>query len=125
MRNYLWRSGAAVALAMLAPAAQAHHSGAMFDQVHTTTLVGTVKQFQWTNPHCYIQLVVKNAQGQDEEWSLEMTAPIHLQRLGWVRTSLKAGDHITVKIHPMRDGSKGGNVLEAIGADGKPIGKPA
>jgi hypothetical protein len=54
-----------------------------------------------------------------------MTAPMHLQRLGWLKSSLKPGDKITVKIHPMRDGSKGGNVLEAIAANGKPIGKPA
>lgn len=125
MGNHVWRYAVAAPLLMLAPGAEAHHSGAMFDQVHTTTLVGTVKQFQWANPHCYIQLMVKNAQGQEEEWSLEMTAPIHLQRLGWVRTSLKPGDHITVKIHPLRDGGKGGNVLEAIGADGKPIGRKA
>jgi hypothetical protein len=115
------------ALALLAGAAPAaaHHSSAMFDQQKTTTLSGTVKNFFWTNPHCYIQLMVKNAQGQDEEWSLEMTAPMHLQRLGWKRSSLKPGERLTVKIHPMRDGSKGGNVLEAIGANGKPVGKAA
>jgi hypothetical protein len=84
-----------------------------------------VRQFFWTNPHCFIQLMVKNAAGQDEEWSLEMTAPMHLQRLGWIKSSLRPGDKITVKIHPMRDGTKGGNVLEAIAANGKPIGKPA
>jgi len=117
----------ALAAALLAcgASAEAHHSTAMFDMLHTTTLVGTVRQFQWENPHCYIQLVVRNARGQDEEWSLEMTAPMHLQRLGWKRTSLKPGDRITVTIHPMRDGSRGGNVLTATGADGKPIGGPA
>jgi hypothetical protein len=114
----------ALALAGSAPA-DAHHSSAMFDGQKTTTLVGTVRQFQWANPHCFIQLIVRNAQGRDEEWSLEMTAPIHLQRLGWIRTSLRPGDHITVKIHPLRDGGHGGNVVEAIGADGKPIGRPA
>jgi hypothetical protein len=118
---------AALAGALLAcgTSAVAHHSSAMFDQAHTTTLVGTVRQFQWENPHCYIQLVVREGQGRDEEWSLEMTAPMHLQRLGWKRTSLKPGDRITVTIHPMRDGSRGGNVLTAIGADGKPIGRTA
>jgi hypothetical protein len=116
---------AALALAAGTAPASAHHSSAMFDQQKTTTLQGTVRQFFWTNPHCYIQLMVKNAAGQDEEWSLEMTAPMHLQRLGWLKSSLKPGDKITVKIHPMRDGSKGGNVLEAIAANGKPIGKPA
>ena len=115
----------ALALAAGAAPASAHHSSAMFDQQKTVALSGTVKNFFWTNPHCYIQLVVKNAAGQDEEWSLEMTAPMHLQRLGWLKSSLKPGDRITVKIHPMRDGSKGGNVLEATGANGKLIGKTA
>lgn len=116
---------AALALAAGAAPADAHHSSAMFDQQKTVALSGTVKNFFWTNPHCYIQLMVKNAAGQDEEWSLEMTAPMHLQRLGWLKSSLKPGDKITVKIHPMRDGTKGGNVLEATGANGKPIGRTA
>jgi hypothetical protein len=116
---------AALAMAALAAPATAHHSSAMFDQQATKTLAGTVKQFFWTNPHCYIQLMVRNEQGVEEEWSLEMTAPLHLQRLGWTKSSLKPGDKVTVKIHPLRDGGKGGNVLEAIAADGKPIGKPA
>jgi hypothetical protein len=116
---------AALALAAAAAPASAHHSSAMFDQQKTVALSGTVKNFFWTNPHCYIQLMVKNAAGQDEEWSLEMTAPMHLQRLGWLKSSLKPGDKITVKIHPMRDGTKGGNVLEATGANGKPIGRTA
>lgn len=116
---------AALALGAVVAPAQAHHSSAMFDQQTTRTLAGTVKQFLWTNPHCYIQLMVKNEQGVEEEWSLEMTAPLHLQRLGWTKSSLKPGEKVTVKIHPLRDGGKGGNVLEATSAEGKPIGKPA
>jgi hypothetical protein len=116
---------AVLALSALAASATAHHSSAMFDQQATRTLQGTVKQFLWTNPHSYIQLLVRNDQGVEEEWSLEMTAPLHLQRLGWTKSSLKPGDKVTVKIHPLRDGGKGGNVLEAIGPDGKPIGKSA
>lgn len=113
------------ALLMAATGAQAHHSSAMFDPTKTVTLSGTVREFQWVNPHCYIQLVVKNPKGVDVEWSLEMTAPIHLQRLGWKRTSLKPGDRITVTIRPLRDGSPGGNVMQAIGPDGKPVGNKA
>jgi len=105
--------------------ASAHHSGAMFDPVKAETLTGTVRQFQWVNPHCFIQLVVKNAEGQDEEWSLEMTAPVHLQRLGWRKSSLKPGDRITVTIHPLRNGDKGGNVTSVVGPDGKPVGGKA
>jgi hypothetical protein len=116
---------ASLALSAIAGPVAAHHSSAMFDQTKTVVLNGTVKQFLWTNPHCYIQLLVKNGQGAVEEWSLEMTAPLHLQRLGWNKSSLKPGEKVTVKIHPLRDGGKGGNVEEAADANGKPIGQPA
>jgi hypothetical protein len=115
----------ALALALCLPAvpAQAHHSMAMFDQSKTVTLRGTVKQFQWTNPHCYIQLVVKDAAGKDVEWSLEMGAPMYLYAKGWRPSSLKAGSAITVAINPLRNGEPGGIVLTANSADGKQIGK--
>jgi hypothetical protein len=119
-----WTIGIAGAL-LFAGSADAHHSGAMFDQMVTKTLVGTIREFQWTNPHCFIQLVVKDERGRDVEWSLEMTAPIHLMRLGWRRTSLKPGERITVTIHPLRNGEKGGNVVQALRANGKPIGAAA
>lgn len=118
-------TAALLALALVPGGAQAHHSGAMFDSAKTLSLSGTVRQFQWTNPHCFIQLVVKNDKGVDEEWSLEMTAPVHLLRLGWRKSSLQPGDRITVTIHPLRNGDRGGNVAAVIGADGKPVGKPA
>jgi len=115
----------AVALALCLPAipAQAHHSMAMFDQSKTVTLKGTVKQFQWTNPHCYIQLMVKDASGKDVEWSLEMGAPMYLYAKGWRPSSLKPGSAITVAINPLRNGEPGGIVLTANSADGKQIGK--
>ena len=109
---------------LIAHAAFAHHSPVMFDQAHPLTLNGTVREFQWTNPHSYIQLVVKNEQGQDEEWSLEMAAPTYLYNLGWRPSTVKAGDIVTVTIAPLRKGGKGGLVLKAATADGTPIGKP-
>ncbi len=97
----------AAALAPTTPAA-AHHSGAMFEQVKTLTLRGTVKEFQWTNPHCWIQLNVPSGDGAAVEWSVEMGAPIQLYQGGWKPGTLKTGDSIEVVIHPMRDGTKGG-----------------
>lgn len=102
--------------------AQAHHSRAMFDTRQSVTLTGTVRQFQWTNPHCYIQLTVTNAHGASEEWSVEMGAPVHLQRLGWRRNTLKPGDRVTVKLHPLRDGARGGEIQQATMADGRALG---
>ena len=114
-----------VALALAGGAAQAHHSFAMFDMSKEVTVSGTVKQFQWTNPHSYIQLVVKNNRGEDEEWSLEMGAPVYLYNQGWRRSTVKAGDRLTVTIAPLRNGDKGGLLLKAVTADGKALGKTA
>ena len=111
--------GAAVAAAIAAtgPAA-AHHSPVMFDQTKTVTLEGTVKQFQWTNPHCYIQLVVDGT-----EWNMEMGAPVYLYNRGWRPSTLKAGDRIRITAAPLRSGANGGLVLTATSLDGKTLGR--
>jgi len=103
-------------------AALAHHSFAMFDLQRQVTVSGTVKQFQWTNPHAYIQLVAKDAQGRDVEWSMEMGAPMYLYARGWRPRSLRAGMRINVTLNPLRNGRPGGVVRDVTDADGKPIG---
>ena len=110
------------AVALTAGAAQAHHSFAMFDMTKEVTVSGTVKQFQWTNPHAYIQLNAKDEQGRDVEWSMEMGAPMYLYARGWRPSSLKAGTRVTVTLNPLRNGRPGGVVRDVTGADGKPIG---
>lgn len=122
MRHPAIRLAITLLLTGLAPAASAHHSGAMFDAARTVTLNGTVRQFQWVNPHSFIQLLVRDAQGREVEWSLEMSAPVHLLRLGWRRTSLAPGDRVTIQINPLRNGEPGGNVLAVTDAAGNPIG---
>ena len=126
-RNMRYVIAGAVALALAIPAAPAlaHHSMAMFDQNKVVTLKGTVKQFQWTNPHAYIQLMVKDAGGAEKEWSLEMGAPMYLYAKGWRPSSLKAGMPVTITINPLRNGEAGGVVLTATTADGHQIGKSA
>ncbi len=111
----------AIALAVTAPAC-AHHSGAMFDSQKTVTLQGTVKAFQWSNPHCWIQLLVTR-DGATQEWSVEMAATTELYRSGWRPHTLQAGQSVTVIVHPMRDGSSGAQFLSASGPDGAPLGK--
>ena len=118
-----------VIMAVLVPSpAFAHHSRAMFDQTKQITLVGTVKDFQWTNPHCWIQVLVpdpNNAQGAPVEWGVEMGAPVELMRKGWKPASLNPGDKVTIVINPLRDGQTGGLVVSVTGPDGKIIGHPA
>ena len=104
-------------------ALDAHHSPAMFDFSKQLTLSGTVREFQWTNPHSYIQLIVKPADGAEQEWSLEMGANAYLYNLGWRPSTVKAGDTLTVTVVPLRSGKAGaGLLIEAKTADGKTLG---
>ncbi|HKV04329.1 MAG TPA: DUF6152 family protein [Candidatus Acidoferrales bacterium] len=113
---------------LMAVSAFAHHSRAMFDQDKQVTLVGTVKDFQWTNPHCWIQLLVSDPRAPEAapvEWGVEMDSPVALLRRGWKKETLKPGDKVTVVINPLRDGQTGGLVVSVAGADGRSIGRPA
>ncbi|HEY6922209.1 MAG TPA: DUF6152 family protein, partial [Steroidobacteraceae bacterium] len=107
-----------LAAASMAFQALAHHSAAMFDDDKSVTLSGTVRSFQWTNPHCFIQVLVSGDAGP-VEWSVEMGSPSMLFRAGWKPGTLKAGDKITVVIHPVRDGTPGGRFVSATTVDGK------
>jgi len=111
-----------VAMVVAAPAF-AHHSFAMFDTKKTITLDGTVKEFQWTNPHAWIQVTVKDAAGNDVEWSVEGGGPNGLSRLGWTRNSLKPGDKAQVLIHPLKDGTNGGQLIN-VTVNGVRVGRP-
>jgi hypothetical protein len=112
------------ALAVASFPVAAHHSGAMFDDGKSVTITGTVKEFQWTNPHCWIQVLVPGAAGPSEavEWSVEMGAPFELFRTGLRPKTIKPGDRITVVVHPMRDGTPAGLFVSATGSDGKALG---
>ena len=93
----------------------------MFDDTKSTTIAGSVKAFQWTNPHCWIQILVPGQQSPTE-WSVEMGSPSQLFRGSWKPGTLKVGDKIRVIIHPMRDGTNGGLFVSATREDGQPIG---
>jgi hypothetical protein len=114
--------------AFAAVSAAAHHSAAMFDATKAITLAGTVKEFQWMSPHCWIQLLVPDPaqpKGAPVEWGIEMDNPLGLSRHGWKPGSLKPGDKIVVIARPLRDGSHGGQVVSVATADGTPIGDSA
>ena len=101
----------------------AHHSGAMFDDAKTLELKGTVKEFQWKNPHVWIQVMVKSPDGSMKEWSVEGGGPNSLSRNGWRPSSFKPGEEIIIRIHPMRDGSAAGNFMAAKWTDGRTLGR--
>ena len=102
--------------------AAGHHSFAMFDNTKTLTLEGTVKEFQWTNPHTWVQLMVRDsATGKEVEWSIEGASPNGLARQGWTRKSIKAGDKAALMIHPMKEPGPGGTLISAT-INGQKIG---
>jgi hypothetical protein len=110
----LKRASIGVVLAAVVGAASpavAHHSFAMYEPTKTLTFKGTVKSFQWTNPHVILWVLVQpEGGGAPEEWSFETTSPGVLTRNGWTRQSLKAGDKVSVTFSPLRDGSHGGGL---------------
>jgi Family of unknown function (DUF6152) len=115
---------AGIAAALFAIPASAHHSFAMFDATKSDTLAGTVKEFQWTNPHAWILLMVSNPQGQLDQWAIEMGGPGGLARQGWVPKTLTPGMNISVTIHPLRDGTHGGQFMAVKLPDGSMLGNP-
>jgi hypothetical protein len=101
----------AIVLIVVASSAWAHHSGAMFEPTKTIEFDGTVKEFQWTNPHSWLQILGADGKGGVEEWSLELGPLVGLARAGWKPRMLKPGDKVKVVFHPMRDGSRGGRLV--------------
>jgi hypothetical protein len=101
----------------------AHHSFAMFDNQKDMKLEGTVKEFQWTNPHTWIQLMVTGPDGKVTEWSIEGGSPNGLRRQGWRAEVIKPGDKVTVMIHPLKSGEAGGSLVNVKLPDGKMLGR--
>lgn len=101
-----------------ATAAFAHHSFAMFDRNKEVTLHGTVKAFNYTNPHSWLQIIATDDKGQTKEWSFEMEGPSSLMRAGIKPGSLKPGEKITVKAWPMKDGRPAGAAVNITKEDG-------
>jgi hypothetical protein len=114
----------ALACAGLAvPVASAHHSNAGFNMEKSTEITGTIKEFQFRNPHSWIQVQVKDATGKVTEWSIEWGSPNQLSREGIRVTTFTPGTTVTFKFHPMMNGSPVGGFIAAKMPDGSILGK--
>jgi hypothetical protein len=111
----------ALVAALLAAAAYAHHSGAMFDRTKKVDLAGTVKEYQFANPHVWIELMVPGKDGKQVQWSIEGEGPPIMARLGVSPRTLKPGDRIKIQAHPLRDGRTGGSFITITLADGRVV----
>ena len=110
-------------IGLLAFPAFAHHAGSMFDREQQVELVGVIREFQWTNPHIWIQVEVPSDNGDLEEWSVEGGVPNRLFRAGWRPTSFEPGDQVTIRGFPMRDGGKAALFIGAKLSDGSTLGR--
>jgi hypothetical protein len=117
MRSILARALCVALLAAPGPVL-AHHSFAMFDATKVVTINGTVKEFQWTNPHSVIWVLTPAPGGQTDLWTVELgTSPGNLTRTGWSKHSLNPGDKVAVDINPLRDGRHGGSLKRVLLVD--------
>jgi hypothetical protein len=110
---------ACMAAALLATPAVAHHSFAMFDQSKVLYLSGTVKQFEFVNPHAWLHIDVANDKGGVSTWSFEGGSPTQLVRLGWSKDDVKIGDTVDIGFRPLKDGSRGGQLMSVTFPDGR------
>jgi len=109
-----------MAVALVAPAL-AHHSPAAFDRTKKVTLVGTVKEFRWQNPHTWIELEVPDEKGKQVVWGVELTSPTYLVRAGWKSNIIKPGDKVTIVVNPVRSGEPSGIFVSLTLADGREL----
>jgi hypothetical protein len=113
--------GIFVVLVSVQPAA-AHHSGAGFDSTRVVEIKGTIKEFQFKNPHTWIQILVDDA-GKTTEWSLEWGSPNQLGRMGYRPSTFPPGAKVTIRLNPMRNGAAAGGFIAAKFEDGTVIGQ--
>jgi hypothetical protein len=128
MRNTnLWlpllvRAAFTLSSIVLSADAAAHHSFAQFDATRELTVKGQVLSFDWTNPHSWLHLMVRDSKtGETVRWDIEGGSPSGLARQGWTRHSIKPGDAATVVIHPLRRGGPGGSWVRVY-INGRKIG---
>lgn len=101
--------------------AAAHHSFAIFDQTKVLYLTGTVKEFEWVNPHAWLHVTIVDAAGKPAMWSFEAGSVAQLAALGWKKDSFPVGDKVEVGYRPMKDGSRGGQFMAAKLANGQKL----
>jgi hypothetical protein len=118
MRRALVAFLALAAALLAADRAQSHHSNVAYEVTKVITITGVVRQFEWVNPHTWLHVIVDDGKGGKVEWAAEGRAPGILLRAGWTRSSLKAGETVTVDMSPAKDGSRTAIIARVTKADG-------
>jgi hypothetical protein len=109
------------AAVLSAAGAGAHHSTSMYQLDKVITIQGTIKEFQYTQPHAWIQVMAPDSTGKMVEWSMETGSPTVLMRAGVRKSSLPVGEKVTISFHPVKTGQNGGLFITATTAHGKTV----
>ena len=108
-------------LALVAAPALAHHSFAIFDAAKMSYTTGSIKEFEFVNPHAWLNVTILDGKGQSTVWSFEGGSVAQLASLGWSKDTFRVGDKVEVGFHPMKDGSRGGQLMSVKTASGKKL----
>jgi hypothetical protein len=121
MTNFRIGMFAAVLLIATVPLSAHHSFAAEYDADKPIQVTGTVTKVEWTNPHARIYVDAKDEKGNVTNWNFELGGPLQLNRLGWKRDAVKAGDQVTVQGYLAKDGAKMANARNVVFADGRKI----
>jgi hypothetical protein len=123
MRHRLITIGA-LTVGLLVPSAAlfAHHGAASFDTTKKVTVKGTVVEWFWANPHCFLRFDVKDESGQTVQWVVETQSGPNITPLGYTKQTFKPGDEVTVTLTPVRNGKPLGRLLSVVLPGGKKLG---
>lgn len=121
MRSTLVAVALAAGIVAVSASPAAHHSGASFDATKELTLKGTVTDWIWANPHCFLKFDARDDTGTVRSWAVETQNPTDMTRRGWARTSFKAGDEVTVTLNPVKGGAPVGRLRTATLSSGQTL----
>lgn len=113
---------AAAGLLMMTAPMVAHHGAASFDTSKDLVLKGTVTEWIWANPHCFLKFDAMDATGTVRNWAVETQNPTDMTKRGWARTSFKAGDQVTVTLQAVKSGAPVGRIRTVVLPNGQTLG---
>ena len=112
----------ALAVGGLMVSVLAHHGNSAFDTGKRVTMKGTVTEWFWANPHCFLKFDVKDDSGNFVHWVAETTNGPDMIERGWSKHTFAAGDEITVTVEPVKNGKPVGRVIQVVLPNGQTLG---
>jgi hypothetical protein len=110
-----------VCVVVMSTAVASHHGTASFDTSKDLTLKGTVTEWIWANPHCFLKFDAMDETGTARNWAVEVSNPTDMTKRGWARLSFKVGDVVTVNLQPVKNGAPIGRLRSVVLPDGSTL----